>query len=199
VAQPVAGRSGVVHADLDGYGTFDWLSAAGEPQRSMTTPRPDTAAAGGDGRTAGAGGAAGVLLDLSFAEPELAALRDAVAALGFRAGLANGRVQELVLIAHELAVNAIRHGGGSGRLRLTATASAVYCEVTDDGPGLPDGYHGPPARPSVLATSGRGLWLIHTLAQRVMVARHGTGGSGTGGTSITAVIGRSGQEWRLGG
>lgn len=44
--------------------------------------------------------------------------RSAVSAHATHAGLAEGRVYDLVAAAHELAANAVQHGGGAGRLRL---------------------------------------------------------------------------------
>jgi anti-sigma regulatory factor (Ser/Thr protein kinase) len=127
-----------------------------------------------------------VLLDLPFTEPGLVALRGAVAAHADRAGVPELVVQELVLVVHELAVNAVQHGGGSGRLRLLATPQAIRCEVSDDGPGMPDGLALPPARPPLYAMSGRGLWLAHTFAQDVRIVRRAGGG-----TQVTATILRS--------
>jgi Histidine kinase-like ATPase domain len=57
------------------------------------------------------------VLDQGFDNDSLYALREAVAAHAMQAGLAEGRVGDLVLAVHELASNAIRHGGGRGRLR----------------------------------------------------------------------------------
>src|SRR6478672_7013612 len=87
-------------------------------------------------------GPASVSLDQTFCADNLFALRNAVAAHGGSLGLPSGRVADLVLLAHELASNSVRHGGATaavpGRLRLWATTDppAVVCEVTDVGPGL---------------------------------------------------------------
>ena len=55
------------------------------------------------------------LLDQAFDNDSLYALREAVAAHGSQAGLAEGRVGNLVLAVHELASNAVRHGVGRGQ------------------------------------------------------------------------------------
>src|SRR3954454_24959595 len=100
----------------------------------------------------------GVLLDETFGEQELHMLRNAVAAHADHLGLPADRTADLVLIVSELGSNAVRHGGGTGRLRLWATEAAVVCEISDAGPGL---RHGPPdARPDPSASNGRGLWLV---------------------------------------
>ena len=44
-------------------------------------------------------------------------------------------VDTMVLIAHELSSNAVRHGGGTGRLRLWIAGSALHCQVTDPAAG----------------------------------------------------------------
>ena len=44
------------------------------------------------------------------------------------------RVYAVVVAAHELAANAVRHGAGRGRLRLRADGAFLYCQASDDGP-----------------------------------------------------------------
>jgi len=62
--------------------------------------------------------AAELLIDQIFDDDGLYAARSAVSARATHAGLAEGRVYDLVAAAHELAANAVQHGGGAGRLRL---------------------------------------------------------------------------------
>lgn len=119
-----------------------------------------------------------LLLDLSFSEAELVSLREAVAAHADEAGLDRSRTEDLVLIAHELATNAVRHGGGRGRLRLWTQGSAVLCRVTDDGPGLPSAAQ-PATRPDPGSAGGRGMWLVTRFADRVVIDRNGHGGDVT--------------------
>ncbi|MFI5495267.1 ATP-binding protein [Actinoplanes sp. NPDC051859] len=120
---------------------------------------------------------AGHLLDQPFTESSLYGVRAAVAAhLADR-----DTVDIVVLLAHELASNAVRHGGGSGRLRLWVTGGAVYCQVVDRGPGIADpagaGLRMPlPSRPG-----GRGLWIIRRLADlHISTSR--------AGSTVTAVV-----------
>src|SRR5271170_2597937 len=75
-----------------------------------------------------------VPLEQDFDAGSLYALRSAVAAHAAAAGLPPGRVYDVVVVAHELAANAIRHGAGHGRLRLLAADGILTCQVTDDGP-----------------------------------------------------------------
>jgi len=124
-----------------------------------------------------------LVLDEPFTEADLQALRRAVAAHADHSRLPRARVPDLVLIASELAANAIRHGGGKGRLRLWRTAEALVCQVTDHGPGLPATHALPVQRPEPTVTGGRGLWLVLTYADAFAVQSN----SGNG-TTITATL-----------
>jgi serine/threonine-protein kinase RsbW len=136
----------------------------------------------GDPLDAQAVGTDDVILDQTFELSNLVALRAAVAAHAADAGLGGSRVAELVLVAHELASNAVRHGGGHGRLRLWVAEGFMYCQVTDQGPGLPGAQPAKPWRPPVDAVGGRGLWLAHHLSDRFVVR------AGPDGTVATATI-----------
>src|SRR2546430_17013587 len=85
---------------------------------------------------AGPGGRSPVL-EQEFDDGSLYALRAAVAAHASRAGLSEGRTGDLVLVVHELAANAIRHGAGHGRLRLWTAAGAGRPSVTGVRPAQP--------------------------------------------------------------
>jgi anti-sigma regulatory factor (Ser/Thr protein kinase) len=124
------------------------------------------------------------LLDEPFTERDLQVLRRTVAAHADRTTLPASRVSDLVLIVAELAANAVRHGGGSGRLRVWSTGEVLYCEVTDGGPGLSLPYPLPDQRPEPSVTSGRGLWLVVNYADDITI---GTGTDG-GGTVVTATL-----------
>jgi anti-sigma regulatory factor (Ser/Thr protein kinase) len=134
------------------------------------------------------GNAASPSLDQTFCEDSLFSLRNAVAAHGAALGLSALRVADLVLLAHELASNAVRHGGATpatpARLRLWATTKprAVICEVSDEGPGLthPDRAGTEPA--AVTAGDGRGLWIVRRVADEVEIT------AGPSGTRITATF-----------
>src|SRR3989442_14315536 len=98
---------------------------------------PERRSPGGGSLGAGAdpgGGEEPPVLDQVFDGDSLYALRAAVAAHGLQAGLAEGRVGDLVLAVHELAANAVCHGAGRGRLRMWYAGGTLRCEVSDDGP-----------------------------------------------------------------
>jgi anti-sigma regulatory factor (Ser/Thr protein kinase) len=120
------------------------------------------------------------VLNQTFDAPGLLSLRSAVAAYAAELG-AGTRVEDVVLVAHELASNAIRHGGGSGRLRLWRDDYRLLCRVSDSGPGLADAAETGAELPSPQVPGGRGLWI----ARRLAAVRIDTGRTGT---VITAAI-----------
>ena len=124
-----------------------------------------------------------LLLDEPFEERDLAALRRTVAAHADRAGLTRRRGADLVLVACELASNAVRHGGGHGRLRLWIADDMVYCQVSDSGPGIPRTHRLPTERPDPSALGGRGLWLVLHFCDNLRLD-NGT----DGGAVITAAL-----------
>jgi anti-sigma regulatory factor (Ser/Thr protein kinase) len=136
---------------------------------------------GGTHRSASDDGA--VLVDQRFEERDLVALRRTVAAHADRANLSARRVADLVLIVSELASNALRHGGGAGRLRLWTTGTAIHCQVSDEGPGVPQPHRTRPDRPEPTAPGGRGLWLVTEFSDGLTI---GTGREG--GAIITATV-----------
>ena len=64
-----------------------------------------------------------------------------------------------------MAANSLRHGGGSGVLRLWSDAGHVVCEVTDAGVIVDPLVGRHPASPEQL--SGRGLLMVNHLADLV--------------------------------
>jgi anti-sigma regulatory factor (Ser/Thr protein kinase) len=125
--------------------------------------------------------------DESFAVglPGLAALREQVTRKGHECGLTNQRINDLVLVANELTSNVVRHGGGTGSMRLWHDENSVYCQVSDAGSGMADpaGVGRQPSRPD--AVTGRGLWMIRQLADEVRID------SGPTGTTVTVRVARA--------
>ncbi|MFB9451881.1 ATP-binding protein [Dactylosporangium vinaceum] len=122
-------------------------------------------------------------LDRHFDLGDLAELRPSLAARAGEHTTDRRQIDGLLLIATELATNAIRHGGGRGRLQLWHRGTTLYCRVTDAGPGLTRTDIGR-VRPEPTATGGRGLWLCRRLARLLYVHA----GPGRVGTTITAII-----------
>jgi anti-sigma regulatory factor (Ser/Thr protein kinase) len=106
---------------------------------------------------------------------DLAGLRAAVESEARRAGVAPARLPELLLAVHELAINALTHGGGDAVLRTWAEEHDFVCEFTDDGPGFDGRYYGY-ANPAPDDVHGRGLWLVRQITDLVEM-RSGPDGS----------------------
>jgi anti-sigma regulatory factor (Ser/Thr protein kinase) len=121
-----------------------------------------------------------ILLDQGFDDDSLYRVRAAVAARV--ATLADRRtVDTMVLIAHELASNAVRHGGGTGRLRLWVAGGELHCEVSDCGTGLPSPSRAGRSRPAPSLSGGRGLWIARQFSGLRISAS-------PAGTTITATL-----------
>ena len=102
-----------------------------------TVSRPPVPAAG-TGQDAAAGPGT-VLLEEEFGGGPLYWLRQAVAAHASAAGMRAARARDMTIAVQELAVNAVRHGAGRGRLRMQRRDGALVCQVQDTGPGPRDG------------------------------------------------------------
>jgi anti-anti-sigma factor len=160
-------------------------SARRRPQPAARTPgaRATVEAGGGAARNGEP-----PVLDQAFDGDSLYPLRAAVAAHGSQAGLSEGRTRDLVLAAHELAANAVRHGAGQGRLRLWATPEGVRCEVTDD--GAADGPGVESAEAALWHVEpGHGLWLVRRIADGASVQSDPSG-------TVAAVSFRLGRPGR---
>jgi anti-sigma regulatory factor (Ser/Thr protein kinase) len=91
-------------------------------------------------------------------------------------GLAGDRLEDFVLAINELLTNVVRHGGGTGWLRLWRGDRDIVCEVSDRGPGLSAGHVDRLERPVPGAVGGWGLWLADRLSDSMSVQ---TGPAGT--------------------
>ena len=111
--------------------------------------------------------AAGPLEELAYALAELAPLRHLVAARALELGIAPDKVRDFTVAVSEVATNSIRHGGGSGVLRMWAGAGSLVCELTDAG-YISDPLAGK-VRPNGNQDGGRGLWFAHHLCDLVQI------------------------------
>lgn len=125
-----------------------------------------------------------MVLDQEFDAGTLHILRKAVLACAMAAGMPESRAPDVMIVAHELAANAVRYGGGRGRLRVWLAAGALHCRVTDPGNAGFDGI--PPAGtasrgpPPWRYQPGHGLWLVRQAADNF------TAMTGPGGSQVTA-------------
>jgi anti-sigma regulatory factor (Ser/Thr protein kinase) len=152
--------------------------ARADPSRDAAAADPRAAPPG----TVPSPRAPAVPLDQTFDHDLLYVLRSAVAAHAAALGADEDTTFRAVIIAGELAANAIRHGGGHGRLRLWANDGYLHCEVSDEGPGIPDAAGTGTRQPPPGALGGRGIWIVRQLADRVVIS------GGPGGATVTATV-----------
>src|SRR3954447_20691012 len=77
-----------------------------------------------------------ILLTESFDRSSITALRHVVASRLREAGLTGERLDDFVVAVNELLTNAVRHGGGLGRVALWRQDRDLVCEVSDSGAGV---------------------------------------------------------------
>jgi len=121
------------------------------------------------------------ILIVPFDRGNLSELRSLVAASADHVGLDARRIEDLLVVASELASNAVRHAGGSGVLRLWLGGGALHCSVTDQGPGLRDPDRAGARLVPITSDEGRGLWLARRLSDdlSVVVGERGTSATAT--------------------
>lgn len=131
-------------------------------------------------------GSAAYGFEQTFDGDGLYALRSAVAAHGSHLGLSEARVADLVLVAHELASNAVRHGRATSvspaRIELWREDHTLLCRVSDGGPGIADPEAVGMAEVPLSASSGRGLWIIRQVVDDLEIR------TDPSGTVITAAL-----------
>ena len=106
-------------------------------------------------------------VELPFTLESIPGVRHVVAVAARAAGFDQGDVDDVVLAAHELATNSVRHGGGRGVARVWRDATGLVCEVADRG-RIGDPLVGR-ERPKSTRPGGRGLWMANQLCDLVQV------------------------------
>jgi anti-sigma regulatory factor (Ser/Thr protein kinase) len=94
-------------------------------------------------------------------------VRRSVAHHAARAQLSRDRADSFVVAVNEIATNSVRHGGGSGVLKLWRDAGALVCEVRDS--GLIEAPLAGRERPIAGQVGGYGLWLANQMCDLVQV------------------------------
>lgn len=102
--------------------------------------------------------------------PAAVAIARATAQVACRVWRLSALCEAVVLAVSELVTNGVRAGAKQVTLRLVLTQQHLRLEVSDDQPGVPQ-VRLPPTE----AESGRGLWLVSTVATRFGVDRDSTG------------------------
>jgi anti-sigma regulatory factor (Ser/Thr protein kinase) len=140
--------------------------APGDVIRTYNRPLPDPVPA------------AGAITVLDFTVDNLPQVRRTAAEQAARSALPADRAGAVELVVNELAVNSVRHGGGSGTLRTWVEDDLFICEVADRG-HLADPLAG--RRPVDPTTEGRRGLLLANHASDLLRA-HAT----PAGTTIRA-------------
>ena len=91
------------------------------------------------------------------------------------AGVEGDRRAELLLVASEMASNAVRAGATWFRLRAWQENATIAIEVADDGPGFDAPLRSVDDVPPLDAENGRGLFLVRTLVDRCTIFTADTG------------------------
>jgi anti-sigma regulatory factor (Ser/Thr protein kinase) len=108
-----------------------------------------------------------------FQTGSLGRLRSLVLREAMREGLGEARAGDAVTAVNEVASNSLRHGGGSGVLRIWSSEGSLVFEVSDE--GVIDAPLVGRVRPGYEAPGGRGLWMVNQLCELVQVRSSATG------------------------
>jgi anti-sigma regulatory factor (Ser/Thr protein kinase) len=131
---------------------------------SPLAPEPAAVAAG----PAGTPGVAVFARD--FAAETITDLRHDLRRHARKAGLLGDALDDFVTAVNELVTNAVRHGGGSGRLRLTLDGDTVIADVTDRGEGFAGRLPVAAGPPASDVPGGRGMLLARELTDTLLIS-----------------------------
>ena len=108
-----------------------------------------------------------------FGVDAVAAVRDYVGTIARGHGLDDHRADDLVLAAHELASNSVRHADGHGVVRVWRDDDRILCEVADH--GRIDVPLAGRERPAADRLGGRGLWMANQLCDLMQIRTYADG------------------------
>jgi serine/threonine-protein kinase RsbW len=118
------------------------------------------------------------VLRTRFDAGQVGAVRRTVGSVLRECGLAEERADDFLTAVNEVMTNAVRHGGGTGELRLWRDGVLV-CEVRDQGDGFDAGaYTARTERPPLSPAGGLGLWVASRMTDAMSVS------SGPAGTTV---------------
>ncbi len=104
---------------------------------------------------------------LEFGPDDLGSVRALAAEQAARAGFASEGVDDLKVVANELASNAVQHGQPARRVAVWPEGGEVLCQVTSRG-AIADPLAGR-RNPTPEEGHGTGLWIVHHLSALVEV------------------------------
>ena len=110
------------------------------------------------------------LLSREFTAEHVTDLRHAVRDSAEAAGLTGDALYDFVVAVHELVTNAVRHGGGRGRLLLRRDGDTLICDVADDGHGFTAGVPARSGPPAADTPGGRGILLARQLTDNLLIS-----------------------------
>jgi anti-sigma regulatory factor (Ser/Thr protein kinase) len=103
--------------------------------------------------------------DFVIEEGTLPALRAAIRDHGRHVGFGAELVEDLQVVANELATNALRHGTPHRQMTIWGTSNEMVCQVDNEG-AISDPLAGRRV-PEPRAEHGMGLWIVHQLSDLV--------------------------------
>jgi anti-sigma regulatory factor (Ser/Thr protein kinase) len=104
---------------------------------------------------------------MGFTLANLNEVREAVCLHAERHGLGSDRADDLCIAVNEVAINSLRHAGGTGSLRLWREGDMLTCEIRDSG-NVDIPLIGR-MRPVPGQEGGFGMWLVHQLCDLVQL------------------------------
>lgn len=118
------------------------------------------------------------ILAAEFNETSLEPLRHRLAAYAATCGLGELDRYKFVLAVTEILTNAVRHGGGRGRIRAWQQGFHLGVEISDFGPGFRRPNRRERVRPRAGHVDPWGLWLVRQICETVDID------TGPGGTTV---------------